>query len=381
MDKKRFTNLLKRTEGPKLDFKQHIEIDTDSGRKELAKDICAIANSRGGRGYLVIGIEDKTKKVLGIEDLELNEEKIQQIISSRIEPPVPISLEFLEFDKKKIAIINIYDGPQKPYQMRDNGAFYIRRGSTNDTMRKQEIISALQESLSLNIELCPIPRSDISCIEESIVDKYFISQGIQIDDENRTELMESASIIYMDKDSGKYMVTLGGLLIFSKINNVYIPHNMIRITNRINKSLDETIIIQGDLLSMLDKSEDILNNILPKLYPTEALNEGIRNAILYRDYTVFYKGIEVIIDNNSIALISPGTLVKDKNGSFVNYIKRNMWIYEKIIALDDKGRFLKSGKGFNRMQKAFKYKGKVTFIDSFKDDEFKVIYPGIKNFK
>ncbi|WML36124.1 RNA-binding domain-containing protein [Clostridium sp. OS1-26] len=381
MDKRRFANLLKKTEGPKLDFKQHIEIDTDSGRKELAKDICAIANSRGGRGYLVIGIEDKTKKVLGIGDLELNEEKIQQIISSRIEPPVPISLEFLEFDKKKVAIINIYDGPQKPYQMRDNGAFYIRRGSTNDTMRKQEIISALQESLSLNIELCPIPHSDTSCIEKSIVDKYFASQGIQADDENRVELMENASIIYMDKDSGKHMVTLGGLLIFSKINNVYIPHNMIRITNRINKDLDDTIIIQGDLLSMLDKSEDILNNMLPKQYPTEALNEGIRNAVLYRDYTVFYKEIEIIIDHNSIALISPGTLVKDRNGSFINYIKRNMWIYEKIIALDSKGRFIKSGRGFNRMQKAFKYKGKVNFIDSFKDSEFKVIYPGVKNFK
>ncbi|MTK14114.1 MAG: ATP-binding protein [Clostridiaceae bacterium] len=381
MDKRRFANLLKKTEGTKLDFKQYIEIDTDSGRKELAKDICAIANSRGGRGYLVIGIEDKTKKVLGIGDLELNEEKIQQIISSRIEPPVPISLEFLEVDKKKVAIINVYDGPQKPYQIRDNGAFYIRRGSTNDTMRKQEIISALQESLSLNIELCPVPHSDISCIEKSIVDKYFISQGIQTDDENRIELMENASIIYMDKDSGKYMVTLGGLLIFSRINNVYIPHNMIRITNRINKDLDETIIIQGDLLSMLDKSEDILNNMLPKPYPTEALNEGIRNAVLYRDYTVFYKEIEVIIDHNSIAVISPGTLVKDRNGSFINYIKRNMWIYEKIIALDSKGRFIKSGRGFNRMQKAFKYKGKVNFIDSFKDSEFKVIYPGVKNFK
>ena len=381
MDKKRLINLLKKAEGPKLDFKQYIEIDTDSGRKELAKDICAIANSRGGRGYLVIGVEDKTKKVVGIRDLELNEEKIQQIISSRIEPPVPISLEFLEINKEKVAIINIYDGPQKPYQMRDNGAFYIRRGSTNDTMRKQEIISALQESLSLNIELCPVPRSDISCIDKGIVDKYFISQGIQVDEENRIELMENASIIYMDKDSGKYVATLGGLLIFSKINNVYIPHNMIRITNRINRNLDETIIIQGDLLTMLDKSEDILSNILPKLYPKEALNEGIRNAVLYRDYTVFYKEIEVLIDYNSVVLISPGTLVKDRNGSLNNYIKRNMWIYEKAIALDKKGRFVKSGRGFNRMQKAFKYKGKVTFIDSSKDGEFKVIYPGIKNFK
>ena len=208
-----------------------------------------------------------------------------------------------------------------------------------------------------------------------------MTQGIQVTDENRIELMENASIIYMDKDSGKYMVTLGGLLVFSKINNVYIPHNMIRITNRANKSSNQTVIIQGDLLSMMDKSEDILKTILPPTYPIEALNEGISNAVLYRDYTIFYKDIEIIIDYNSIAVISPGTLIKNRNNNSINYIKRNMWIYERIIALDVKGRFIKSGRGFSRMQKAFKYKGKVAFIDSFKDNEFKVIYPGIKNFK
>lgn len=381
MDKKKLINLLRRIEGPKLDFKQSIQMDTDSGRKELAKDICAIANSKGGRGYLIIGVQDKTKKVIGIHDLELNEEKIQQIISSRIDPPVPISVEFIEYENKKVAIINIYDGPQKPYQLRDNGAFYIRRGSTNDTMRKGEIVSALQENLSINAELCPIPHSDLQCINRELVDKYFISQGIKVDDENRIELMENASIIYMDKDSGKYMVTLGGLLVFSGNNNIYIPHNMIKIINKVNKNLEENIIIQGDLLTMLDKSEGILGDILLKSYPVEAINEGIRNAILYRDYAMFNKIIEVIISYNSIIINSPGILIKGSNTGYINYVKRNMWIYEKVIALDSKTRFVKSGRGFNRMQKSFKQKGRVNFINSINDGEFKVIYPGVKNFK
>lgn len=381
MDKKKLMNLLKKIEGPKLDFKQSIQMETDSGRKELAKDICAIANSKGGRGYLIIGIEDKTKKIIGVQDLEFNEEKIQQIISSRIDPPVPISVEFIECENKKVAIINIYDGPQKPYQLRDNGAFYIRRGSTNDTMRKGEIISALQENLSLNAELCPIPHSDLECINRELVDKYFISQGIKVDDENRIELMENASIIYMDKDSGKYMVTLGGLLVFCVNNNIHIPHNMIKITNKVNKNLKEIIIIQGDLLTMLDKSESILEDILLKTYPVEAVNEGVLNAILYRDYTMFNKVIEVIISYNSIIINSPGILIKGSSTGYINYVKRNMWIYEKVIALDSKSRFVKSGRGFNRMQKSFKQKGKVNFINSINDGDFKVIYPGVKKFK
>ncbi|WP_123053315.1 RNA-binding domain-containing protein [Clostridium sp. JN-1] len=381
MDKKRLVNLLKKPEGPKLDFKRHVDIDTDSGRKELAKDVCAIANSRGGRGYLIIGVEDKTKEIVGVDNLELGEEKIQQIISSRIDPPVPVYLEFMEYHDKKIAIINIYDGPQKPYQMRDNGAFYTRRGSTTDTMRKQEIVSALQDNLNLDPELCPIARSDLSCLDMNIIYKYFNSQAIDINDDNKMELMESASIIYKDKESNKYMVTLGGILVFSKINNIYVPYNMVKIVNKIDDDKNKDIIIQGDLLSILDKSELILKDILPETYPINAVNEGIKNAVLYRDYTIYYKVIEIVISYKSIVIKSPGILIKNKSLNSVDYLKRNIWMYEKMIALDNKKRFLNSNNGFKMMRKAFKNKGRVYFANSFKKNEFKVIYPGIKGFE
>lgn len=380
MDTKKFLNLLKKMEGPKLDFKQLMNIDNDSGRRELAKDVCAIANSRGGRGYIIIGIEDKTKKIIGV-DKNFSEEKIQQIISSRIEPPVPISLETLKYKGKNIVIINIYDGPQKPYQMRENGAFYTRRGSTNDTMRKQEIISALQQNLNVNMELCPIPHSKLNCIDNYMVDKYFLSQGIKVNDENRLELMEDASIVYMDKDSGKYVATLGGLLIFSNVNNVYIPHNMIKIVNNINKNFKRISIIQGNLLSIMDKAEDVIKNIITvKSYPTEGVNEGIRNAVLYRDYSDFSRIIDIIVGNNSIVITSPGMLSNRKDTNYYNYTRRNMWIYEKIIALDSEKRYIGIAAGFNRMQKLFKSVGRVKFINSIKDDYFRIIYPGVNKF-
>lgn len=381
MDVKKLLNLIKKEEGPKLDFKQKLELDIESGRKELAKDICAIANSRGGRGYLVIGIEDKTKKVVGILENEIKEEKIQQIISSRIEPPVPIQVDFVHYGDKTVAIINIYDAPQKPYQLRENGAFYIRRGSTTDTMRKDEIVSALEENLNLNLELCPVVKSDINCLDVSIVDKYFNGQGIYVNDENRTAFMENTSIIHFDRDIDKYVVTVGGMLIFSKVNNIYLPHNMIKIINKVNKNYDDNIIIQGDLLTMIDIAEQKLKLLLPQLYPIEAIYEGIKNAVLYRDYGNFYKIIEVIVTESSISILSPGALMKGKDVNNSNYLKRNMWIYEKLIALDDKKRFSKSGRGFTKMQKAFKNKGRVNFANCLSDDSFKVIYPGTKKFK
>jgi predicted HTH transcriptional regulator len=377
MDRKKLETIIKRDEGTKLDFKQKIDLDFESGRKELAKDVCAIANSRGGRGYIIIGVEDKTKKVVGIEGKAYNEEQIQQIISSRIEPPIPVVYEHVQFEDKIIGVITIYDGGQKPYQLRESGAFYIRRGSTTDTMRKQEIAAALQESFSLNLELCPIVQSTLSSLDMGLVDKYFSFHRIEANEENRITLMENASIICFDKELGKHIATLGGILVFSRESYVYIPHNMIRIVNKINREEAEVIIIRGDLLAMLDTCEETLKRLLPVNYPVDALLEGVKNAVLYRDYTIFYKEIEIILGIDSISIISPGILVKGKDISSHNYVKRNMWIYEKLIALDSNKRFIKSERGFGKMKKAFKNIGRVRFINSLSEDFFKVVYPGV----
>lgn len=88
---------------------------------------------------------------------------------------------------------------------------------------------------------------------------------------------------------------------------------MIKIVNKINKGNEEDIIVQGDLLSMLQKSNKIINSILPKKYPTSAVYEGIKNAVLYRDYTIINKEIEIIIKNDSLEVISPGIIIRDTN--------------------------------------------------------------------
>ncbi len=192
--------------------------------------------------------------------------------------------------------------------------------------------------------------------------------------------MEKASIINYDKEKGEFIGSLGGLLIFCKKNNMFLPHNRIKIINNINKKFDKVNIIQGDLLYIIDKSRNILINILPKSYPIDAVCEAINNAVLYRDYSIFYEEIEVLIDYKTISIISPGCLLRDNNMSSFNTLKRNMWIYEKLISLDDKNRFIKSGNGFRRMKKAFRGRGKVIFINSFKENCFKVMFPGINKF-
>ncbi|WP_017417139.1 AlbA family DNA-binding domain-containing protein [Clostridium tunisiense] len=379
MEFRKVKNLLKKEESTKLDFKRKIDIYTDSGKKELAKDVCAIANSRGGRGYIIIGVEDKTKEIVGIEDMDLNEESIQQVISSRCVPPIPIAFEFVKYGAKGLGVITIFSGAQKPYQIRDNGAFYIRRGSTTDTMKKEEVISYLSESLSFNIEVSPIVNSSINTLNYSTIDRYFASKGIEISEENRIEFMDAAAITYIDKDSGNRMVTLGGLLIFSDVNSIYLPHNMIKVINRLEGRKSGVTVLQGSLLTLLELSENLLETILPSKYPVNSICEAINNAILYRDYSLHGKVIEIIISENSVIVSSPGAMILNNNDKNHSYIKRNMWIYDKLIALDHKKRYLKPYPGFSIMKKGFKNIGRIKFVNSLEENIFKVIFPGIKN--
>ncbi|WP_195986638.1 ATP-binding protein [Clostridium sp. D53t1_180928_C8] len=377
MNKKKLLSLIQQREGTKLDFKLKIDISSESGKKELAKDVCAIANSKGGRGYLIIGVEDRTKRLVGINKAKaLDEEKIQQVVSSRCEPPIPIKVEIVNLDGVDIGIITIFDGGQKPYQIKETGAFHIRRGSITDTMRKSELVAAFEENQLLTVETCQIVNSSAEFLNRNLIDQYFKSKGITITRENQKFLLESAGITYLDKRSRKVRCTFGGLLVFCDSNNICIPNNAIRIINKINDNYPRAFMINGTLLDMIDKTEEKMYTLLPRDYPVFAIMEAVKNSVMYREYSIIDKIIEIVLTKNSVIIISPGQLVSKGNilGD-MGYNKRNMWIYDKLISLDEGKRFINDGNGLVRIKEAFKGKRKVRLINSTLDNCFKVILP------
>ena len=71
----RLTEILQQPEGRRLEFKAVLPTNAD-----LAKTIISFANDAGGEFYL--GIQDKPRKVIGVDENELIEleEKISNII-------------------------------------------------------------------------------------------------------------------------------------------------------------------------------------------------------------------------------------------------------------------------------------------------------------
>jgi ATP-dependent DNA helicase RecG len=73
------TEIIRQHEGKTLEFKRDL-----SSPDKVMRTLVAFANCAGGR--LLIGVEDGSRKVLGVPDTAKTEEQLANFISDRIEP-------------------------------------------------------------------------------------------------------------------------------------------------------------------------------------------------------------------------------------------------------------------------------------------------------
>ena len=208
-------------------------------------------------------------------------------------------------------------------------------------MRKSELVAAFEENQLMTVETCQMINSSAEFLNMDLVAKYFKNKGIIINKENERFLLQSTGITFLDKRTRKVRCTFN-----------------------------------GNLLNMIDMVEKEMYTLLPSKYPVYAVMEAVKNSVMYREYSKIDKIIEIILTKNSVIVISPGQLL-DRNNIFgdMGYSKRNMWIYDKLISLDEGKRFINDGNGIVRIKEAFKGKRKVRLINSTLEDCFKVILP------
>jgi predicted HTH transcriptional regulator len=373
MDQSKIRQLVRKHEGPKHDFKVMLQLDTESERKELTRDVIAIANSRGGRGYIIFGIEDKTQKVVGVKREDFNEEQIQQIIYSRSDPPVTVGLDFVQYQEKTLAILVIYRSMHYPHQMLSNGTFYIRRGSTTDVARRSEIAGMMQENGVFSHETSVIRNAGLDSLDQDQISLYLDSLGVFSDRPN--EIIMDAMGIIGDGEGGRKAPTVGGMLLFGKNPMVYLPHAHVKVEGN-----GDAEILSGSIVPLLDLVMSRVHQLMDRQdYPYQAVEEAVANALAHRDYLDYTRGITVSIHDRTLEITNPGALI---SGTTLHRTvrpdqisRRNPWLYQRLLTLDRGKRFLKSGKGMARIKAAFSQIGEVKFVSIGTSNLFKVIFP------
>ena len=136
------TQMITMPEGKTLEFKRNL-----SSPKNMLKTLVAFANTAGGR--LVIGIEDDSRAVLGVEDPLDEEERLCSLIADSIEPRLVPNVELISFEDKTLLGVEVYPSGSRPHWLRKYGpevGVYVRLGSTN-RKADRELIAELKRGV------------------------------------------------------------------------------------------------------------------------------------------------------------------------------------------------------------------------------------------
>ena len=119
------------TESNRIEYKQELN-------DKLEKEVIAFLNYRDG-GNIYIGV-DKSGKVIGIEDLDMDQLKIKDRLKNNIQPSCLGLFDVIHEPKgdKDIIRINIASGTEKPYYLKKQGmtekGCFFRVGSASEPM-------------------------------------------------------------------------------------------------------------------------------------------------------------------------------------------------------------------------------------------------------
>lgn len=176
MNQEQLKRILSEDESVYLEFKEFLDLRTNYGKAKLLREILSLANSPITRGYLIMGVEDKTKEILGVTDI--SEEQIQQIVTEWCHPPIRFDFEKINFHEKNVVVLQVYP-VRPPYTLRKSLGYeepatdnkkpkqgklmtnqvFIRRGSIIGEAETEEIIEMAQkESPDLGDVVASIER-------------------------------------------------------------------------------------------------------------------------------------------------------------------------------------------------------------------------------
>ncbi len=131
--------LINGRENKDVDYKISIDI---SGKKakNLAIDAISFANAKGG--LIIVGVEDKTKEMIGLS-APLDHDRIIQSITDSTYPPVDAYVDTVTINDKLIGIIRFQPG--KAVHRLQNQDVYIRRDGINYRATPEEIVRLADE--------------------------------------------------------------------------------------------------------------------------------------------------------------------------------------------------------------------------------------------
>lgn len=293
-------------------------------RNALADEIGAIANTHDA--VLVLGVDDRTKDVIGIpiEKLDLVEDFVREICNDSIEPPVIIKTFRIELpdtsgEMKPVLKIEI---PRSLFVHKSPGGYFHRQGSSKREMRPEYLARLFQQRSQAQIirfDEQAVPGTSFESLSERLW-KRFTTRS----DEPEEVVLLKRNLLIEDKD-GSIHASVAGLLLCSEHPEQYMPNAFIeavryrgikqdsnyqldaqRITGPLDRQIDHA-------MAFFRKNQTVAAIKTPARieipqFDDRAVFEAIVNAVAHRDYSIYGSKIRFFMFNDRMEIYSPGPL-------------------------------------------------------------------------
>ncbi len=303
-------------------FRGH-KIDGPS-RDDLSDEIAAIANTFDG--VLVLGVDDKTKEIVGIpiDRLDVVERFVFEICEQSIKPPVVFRTFRIELPDntgtlKPILKVEI---PRSLFVHESVGGYFHRQGSSKRKMPPDYLARLFQQRSQarlIRFEEQPVPQSTMSDISDKLMLKYTTRS------DEPSEIILLKRNLLVKEESGDVRASVAGLLLCCEHPEHFLPNAFIEAVRyrgtrqdsnyqidaqRIRGSLDQQI---NQAMVFLKRNQTIMATKEPHRaekpqFSERAVFEAVVNAAAHRDYSIFGSKIRFFMFDDRLEIYSPGAL-------------------------------------------------------------------------
>jgi predicted HTH transcriptional regulator len=373
-------DLLAQHEGKTLEFKRDLSSPT-----HVLRTIVAFANSAGGA--LLLGVEDRTRTVRGIKaPLDL-QERLANMISTGIAPPLMPAIEVLPWRDKAVVAAEVFPSYSRPHHLVaagvDDGT-YVRVGASNRRADRQLRGELGRSARNESYDEQPWPQ-----LSSDAIDFRAASELLRPFRTIKKHDLQSLHLVI--KHQGRLVPTCGGIILFGLDRHAVFPDAWIQVgrfggTTR-TKIEDTHELRDYPARAVEGAAEFVRKHALHSFQitglrrtehwsiPLPAVREAIINAVTHADYSQVGAPIRVSVFDDRVEVENPGLL---PFGLTVDDIQRGVSrLRNRVIGrvFKELGLIEQWGSGIGRMIDSCRERGLPPPVFEEMATQFRVTFP------
>lgn len=340
--------LLNQGEGSKLEYKRD-----DIRPEALAKQIVGFANMIGGQ--ILMGVEDDGS-VSGIQKDNLHEWVMDAVLGRYVHPFILPDYEEITVEDKKIAVVTVHQGNNKPYVRRHNNRedIYVRYGSICRLATREQQARLFESGGLVSAEKFPVHGTTFADLDERRCKEYFYDILQYPSEEDLQQLLVDHG--FLVGDSSNLSCSYFAYDLFGKVPKLKLPQSGLRLTvykeedkgysSTFDRNFNVPLVaylgsnppsdpIETALHNNIHLQEYVCREEVVQMtrsrvwdYPEEVIRELVVNALIHRDWTK-QDYVRIVVYTNRFEITSPGAL---PNGMTVERIKSGVSVQRNPLS-------------------------------------------------